>query len=143
LLCTISADRIIDWSARYSFTDPTGQIFGKMGRRGMKSIWSAHYDVFDPEGKPTHSIREENPWSKVGDSLLGGIPVIGLASSYLFHPQYLATRAGGNPVMRLTKQPAFFEGRFKLEKLAEMTPTEEFNILMSYMMLLLLERQRG
>ena len=33
LLCTIEADRIIDWSARYTFRDPSGRELGAVGGR--------------------------------------------------------------------------------------------------------------
>ena len=52
VLCEIKADRIIDWSASYHFFDPDGQAFGCVRRKGMKSIWSAHYDVFDEQDQP-------------------------------------------------------------------------------------------
>jgi hypothetical protein len=142
-LCTIAADRIIDWSARYTFSTPSGQPFGKMGRRGMRSLWSAHYDLFDTSGNPLFNIREENPWAKLGDTLLTSIPVLGLATGFLFHPRYLATRADGTPVFRLTKESAFFEGRFRLDKLADSSTQEELNLILAYMMMILLERQRG
>jgi hypothetical protein len=45
--------------------------------------------------------------------------------------------------MRITKQPAFFEGRFKIDILGEMTPREELNLFLSFMMLVMLERRRG
>jgi hypothetical protein len=45
--------------------------------------------------------------------------------------------------MRLTKQAAFWEGRFQIEKLGEMTAREELNLFLSFMMLVLLERKRG
>lgn len=77
------------------------------------------------------------------DSLLGGIPVVGMATGYLFHPRYLAARADGSPAMRLTKQAAFWEGRFKIEKLGDLTPREELNVILSFLMLVMLERKRG
>jgi hypothetical protein len=45
--------------------------------------------------------------------------------------------------MRLTKQPAFFEGVFTLEKLSELSAEEELNLLLAFLMLNLLERERG
>ncbi len=44
-LFTIKADRIIDFSARYNFSDPTGKVIGAVKRRGMKSLWKAHFDT--------------------------------------------------------------------------------------------------
>ncbi|MFT4176568.1 MAG: hypothetical protein QM627_07910 [Luteolibacter sp.] len=144
LLAEIRANKVIDWSARYFATDAQGGQIGSVGRRGWRSLWKAHYETFNPgDDVPDFSIHEENPWSKVADSLLGEIPIIGLLSGYLFHPRYLASRSDGTPAMRMTKQPAFFEGRFKLEQLCEATAREQLNLILSFLMLVTLERRRG
>lgn len=143
-LAEIKADKVIDWSARYSSTDASGQPIGAVGRKGWRSIWRAHYEVFNPgDAVPDFSIREENPGAKVMDGIIGDIPVVGLLSAYLFHPRYLATRSDGRPAMRLEKKAAFFEGRFEITKVGEMTPREELNLILAYMMLVMLERKRG
>lgn len=143
-LADIKANKLIDWSARYFFTDSSGKALGSVGRRGWRSIWKAHYESFDPGSDvPAFSIREESPWTKVFDSLLGEIPIIGMFSGYFFHPSYIVSRADGQPVMRMVKQPAFWEGRFQIEKNAALTPHEELNLFLSLMMLILLERGRG
>ncbi len=143
-LAEIKANKVIDWSARYFFTDAQGGEIGSVGRRGWRSIWKAHYESFNPgDNTPDFSIQEENVWTKVADSILSELPIIGMLSGYLFHPSYLATRADGQPALRMTKQPAFWEGRFKLEKLGDVTPREELNLFLSFLMLVLLERRRG
>ena len=140
----ISADRIIDWSARYSFTEANGNPIGATGRRGMKSLWSAHYDVFNPgDTAADFAIREANPMAKVMDGLVGSIPVLGLLSLYLFHPKYIATRTTGAPALSVTKVPAFLEGRFIVERLGPATDRETLNLILSFLMLTLLERRRG
>ncbi len=142
-LAEIKANKMIDWSARYFSTDSDGGEIGSVGRRGWRSICKAHYETFNPgDNTPDFSIHEENAWTKVADSFLSEIPLIGLLSGYLFHPSYLASRAA-TPAMRMTKQPAFWEGRFQIEKLGDMTAREELNLLLSFMMLVLLERRRG
>lgn len=145
LLATIDADRILDWSARYTFRDAEGQVIGAVGRRGMRSLWSAHYDVFAPHStSPVFSIREENPFAKILDGLLDSVPVVSLFSGYLFHPRYVASRAeSGAPVFRLTKQSALFEGRFELTKVGEAGAAEELALVLSFLMMNLLERSRG
>jgi len=144
LLAEIKANKVIDWSARYFSTDAQGGEIGSVGRRGWRSMWRAHYETFNPgDNVPDYSIREENPWSKIADSFLGEIPILGLLTGYLFHPSYLAARADGVPAMRLTKKPAFFEGRFQIEKLVPLTAREELNLFLSFLMLVLLERRRG
>jgi hypothetical protein len=116
LLATIKADRIIDWSARYTFRAPDGRELGAVGRQGMRSLWRAHYDVFAPGAQtPTFVIQEANPWTKMLDGLVGEIPIVGLFTGFMLHPSYIATRGeGGSAVLKLTKQPALFEGRFGL-----------------------------
>ena len=143
-LAEIKANKVIDWSARYFITDAQGGEIGSVGRRGWRSMWKAHYETFNPgDQSPDFSIQEENVWTKVADSFFSEIPVLGMFSGYLFHPSFLATRSNGTAAMRMTKQPAFWEGRFGIEKLGEMTPREELNLFLSFMMLVLLERQRG
>ncbi len=143
-LAEIKANKVIDWSARYFSTDADGTDIGSVGRRGWRSIWKAHYETFNPgDNVPDFSIQEENAWTKVLDAIFSDIPIVGMFSGYVFHPSYLATRTSGEPAMRMTKQPAFWEGRFQIEKLGEMTPREEMNLFLSFMMLVLLERRRG
>jgi uncharacterized protein YxjI len=141
-LFTLNADRILDFSARYNFATAQGSSIGSVKRRGMKSIWSAHYDIMDGDNV-VMSIKEANPWIKVLDYFFSDLPIIGMFSGYLFHPVYLVSREDGTVVMRLEKQPAFFEGKFSLEKQAQMSEVEEQRVLLSLVMMLLLERSRG
>ena len=141
-LYKINADRVIDFSARYHFSDTAGTALGSVKRQGMKSLWKASYDILDGEDI-VMKIVQENPWIGVVDSILEQIPVVGIATSYLFHPKYLVSRADGTPVLRLTKQPAFFEGKFRLDKLADIGETEERRAILSLLMMVLLERARG
>jgi len=143
-LADIKANKIIDWSARYTSTDAGGKEIGSVGRRGWRSMWRAHYEAFNPgDNTPDFSIREENAGAKVADAFLSQLPIIGMLSGYLFHPRYLAARSDGAPVMRLTKEAAFFEGKFRIDKVGELSPREEMNLLLAYLMLVLLERSRG
>jgi hypothetical protein len=144
MLALIEADRIIDWSAKYTFKSPAGGTFGSVGRRGMKSIWRAHYEVFPPAGgAPAFTIREENPMAKIFDALLGEIPIVGLFTGYMIHPKYLASRPDGTPVMRLTKMPSLLERRFTIDQLSPVDEGEQAALVMSFLMMILLERSRG
>lgn len=145
LLATIEADRILDWSARYTFKSPTGLVLGAIGRRGMKSLWRAHYDVFAPGMQtPTFAIQEANPWTKMLDGLVGEIPIVGMFTGFMLHPSYIATRGeAGAPTLRLTKQSAFFEGRFGLTQEGPADDGEQLALLLSFLMMNLLERTRG
>jgi hypothetical protein len=142
VLYNINADRVFDFSARYNITDARQGYLGSIKRQGMRSIWKARYDLLAGEAV-SFNISEENGWVKVLDGLIGEVPVVGMFTGYLFNPSYIVTRPNGAPVMRLTKEPAFFEGKFKMEKLGEMTPPEETHVILSLLMMVLLERARG
>ena len=71
----IRANKIIDWSARYNFTEPDGRPIGSTQRQGMRSLWRASYDVYNPgDETPDFHIRETNPMAKFFDGLVGSIP---------------------------------------------------------------------
>ena len=142
-LFNIKADRMLDFSANYRFTDNQGGVIGSIRRKGMRSIWKANYEISDAAGNQALRINEENGWVKVGDALLGELPIIGMFTGYLFNPSYMISRADGSPVARLKKQPAFFEGKFNLEPQIQLSGNEETLVLLSVLMMTLLERRRG
>lgn len=140
----LKADRWIDFNAHYTFTEAgSDKVIGSMGRKGMKSIWRASYTIFNKDKQPVYEIREENPWSKVGDSVVGELPVISFFTGYLFHPKYAIKNTEGKIVARLSKLQSFFGRKFKLEQLDEISAEDKNNIMLSVMMMVLLERQRG
>jgi uncharacterized protein YxjI len=138
----IKADRVIDFNARYNFSAPDGRVLGSVRRRGRRSLWRANYEVMRGE-EVILVLKEANPWAKVGDALFGEIPFIGILSGYVFHPRYLIQRPDGSDVLTVAKQNAFFEGKYKVEKQAEVSPEDEGLAILSTLMMLLLERRRG
>ncbi len=144
VLFKINADRWIDYNASYHFTKGTSEdSVGRVGRRGRKSLWNAHYEIFDTEGEQEYIIREENPWAKVWDAVLGEIPVVSMFTGYLANPRYAVKNGKEEVILRLKKQPSFFGRRFKLEKVGEISQEEAERVLLSLMMMSLLERRRG
>jgi uncharacterized protein YxjI len=141
-LYQIKADRIIDFSPLYHFTDLQGVALGGIKRRGLRSMWRAGFDVQD-NGVTHFSINEKSVMTRFLDGLFSQIPVIGLLSGYLFHPAYQVTRPDGTLVAELTKQPALFEGLFAAEQMAPVNEREEQQLLLSLMTVLQLERLRG
>jgi uncharacterized protein YxjI len=139
----INANKILDFSANYQFTDRNGVPAGSIRRQGMRSIWRASYDIYDERNNHVMAIKEENPWSKVFDSLLGEVPLVGMFTGFFFHPSYLVSASNGQPIMRLQKQRAFFEGKFTIEQLAQLQPVDETRTLLALIMMVLLERARG
>ncbi len=143
LLFNIKADRVLDFSARYNFSDGSGRIIGSIKRQGMRSIWRANYDILDAGANPVMRINEESGWIKVADSLIGELPVIGMFTGYFMNPSYIVSRVDGTPAARLTKQPALFEGRFRIELLGNVSSEDEIRILLGSLTMTLLERSRG
>jgi len=144
IFCDINADRIIDFSAFYRFTDPSGAGLGGIRRKGWRSIWKAHYELVNENSQHVMTIHEENPMAKFMDGMLGEIPVLGIFSGYLFNPKYLVTALDGTPVMRITKERSFLESGFKLDALVQgLDPEDELRILMGALMMIFLERKRG
>jgi len=143
LLYKINADRIIDFNASYSFTNADEEIIGRIGRKGAKSILKAHYEIFNKDNKQEFVINEENPWAKVGDAVLGEIPVVGMFTGYFCNPRYAIKRVDGTIIARLSKEASFMGRKFKLEKLSELNEGEGERMVLAIMMMSLLERRRG
>lgn len=134
----IKANKRLDFSARYTITDPNGQLVGTIQREGMKSLWRATYNILDAQELQVGLIHEESPMLKVLDAIAGEVPFLGM----LINPAYLVDWQE-QPALYLKKQPAVFEGRFKLEQRTELTGAQENLLLPSVIMMLLLERMRG
>lgn len=143
VLYTIAADRVIDFNASYAFKNKSGNELGKVGRRGKKSLLKAHYNIFDKNNQQEYTITEENPWAKVGDAVLGEIPLVGMFTGYLFNPKYIVTDSKNEIIVRLSKEPSFFGRRFKLEEVGKLKAGDDEGVMLSLMMMSLLERRRG
>lgn len=139
LVCEIHADRVIDFSASYSFMDQ-GRSFGSLKRRGMKSLWRSHYEICDGDNCK-YTVTEGNPWAKVFDGLLGNVPILGMFAGYFFQPRYEVKNTSGEICYTLAKKPAFLEGRFSIEE--TVNQEDDILVLMALMMITLLERKRG
>jgi len=143
VLYTIGADRIIDFNASYHFTNDKGEEIGKVGRKGRKSLLKAHYNIFDQNNNLDYTITEENPWAKVGDALMGEIPIIGMFTGYMFNPKYVVKNNDNEIIARFSKEASFFGRNFKLEEVGKFKEGDDERILLALMMMSLLERRRG
>lgn len=139
----ITADKWIDFSTAYSFTDAEGKELGKVARKGWASIWKAKYELIDQQQKLQYLIREENAWVKVLDGLLGQIPILNIFTGYLFNPSYIVTNLKDEKIVRLKKEASFFGRKFEVSKLTDIDLDDEQRILLGLMMMILLEKRRG
>ncbi|WNH09656.1 hypothetical protein [Thalassobellus suaedae] len=140
---SIQADRWIDFSAAYSIKDKDSKEIGKVARKGWKSIWKAEYELIDQHQKLQYHIREDNPWVKVLDSLIGEIPILGFFTGYLFNPSYSVLNLNNKPIVKLKKEASFFGRKFELSKLNDIDSDDEERIILGLMMMVLLERRKG
>lgn len=143
VIYNIKADRWLDFSAAYAFFDEDGKEFGKIARKGWRSLWKSEYEIIDESQKVQYTIREENGWVKVMDSLIGQIPIISMFTGYLFNPTYMMTNTNAQEMIRLKKLPSFFGRNFELTKLSELDADDDDRVMLGFMMMLLLERRRG
>lgn len=143
LAFTIRADRMIDFQANYRITAADGSLVGTVKRKGMRSLWKANYEVISAEGSE-YVVTEVNPWIKLVDGILGEIPIVGFLMGYFLHPQYELTDSQGVALLKFTKQPALWEGRFRIDKTEQSLP-ENFTPLAinAILLILLMERARG
>ena len=141
-LFEINADRVLDFNAKYHFKDSAGADVGAVGRQGVKSLFKAHYDVYEGEALVA-TIREEAAWKRIVERFLAEVPLIGFIAIYLINPTYLVTRADGTLVMKLKKLPSFLGRKFQITKEADLDEAEQQRNLLSLMMMVLLERSRG
>jgi hypothetical protein len=143
VLYKIKADRWIDFSACYSFSDPEGNELGKIGRKGWASLWKAHYEIFDKNKQLKFTIREENAWVKVLDGLVGQIPIINLFTGLFLNPAYLVINNRNETVVRLSKEKSLVGRRFKVSEIKKLDGLEDDIIILGLMMMVLLERRKG
>jgi hypothetical protein len=142
-LYRIAADRVIDFSATYTITDAENTYIGAIRQKGMRSLWRSSYEIVRGSDV-VFTATEANPWSKVGNNLFEGLPLIGALSGYVFHPRYLVSADGAGHVITAEKKPAFFESVFEVRREAVPLPAaDERLLIIGAVTMLLLERRRG
>lgn len=140
---TIQANQWLDFNTTYEFINTQNNLEGRLSRKGWKSLWKSHYEVFNSLGEQEFLITEKNPWTKVVDSAIGEVPVLGFFTGYLFNPSYLIKNQKNEIVAELTKNPSFFGRKFTLHKKTDIEVNRQEELLLSLFMMVLLERRRG
>lgn len=143
-LFRIRANQWIDFNASYSLNDIVdNKNYGRLARKGMRSIWKASYDILDSKDQPKFKIQEDSAWVRVWDSFVGELPIIGMFTGYFLNPSYTVTGIDGKAYFKLKKMPSFFGRRFQLDRLIDIDDEEESLVILSLLMMTLLERARG
>lgn len=143
VLFEIKASNWLDFNTSYAISERNGRDLGKVSRKGIHSLWRARYHVIDADKNDNYIITEENPFIKFIDETLGEIPILGFFTGYFFNPSYIAKDNNGKVILRLKKNPSFFGRKFSLNKVNEISLEDEALLVMSFMMMILLERNRG
>lgn len=143
-LFQIQANQWIDFNASYSMTDlEKGKNFGTLARKGMRSLWKSHYDVLDENNALKYQISEDNAWVKILDGFIGEIPIVGMFTGYFLNPSYTVKDSAGKEYFRLKKMPSLIGRRFQLDRLIDIDDEDESLVVLSLLMMVLLERERG
>lgn len=143
-LFRIKANQWIDFNASFSITDLiNSKNFGRLARRGMRSLWKSQYDVIDENDQAKYQINEDNAWVKVLDGFVGEIPIIGMFTGYFLNPSYTVKDKTGKEYFRLKKMPSLIGRRFQLDRLIDIDDEDESLVVLSFLMMVLLERARG
>lgn len=143
-LFRIKANQWIDFNASFSITDlVNGKNFGRLARKGMRSFWKSQYNILGSNDEMKYQINEDNAWTKVLDGLVSEIPIIGIFTGYFLNPSYTVKDNAGKEFFRLKKMPSLIGRRFQLDRLADIADEDESLVVLSFLMMVLLERARG
>jgi len=124
-LFRIQANQWIDFNASYSIKDTIGKSFGRLARKGVRSIWKSTYEVLDENDKAKFTVAEDNAWVKFFDGMVGEIPVIGMFTGYFLNPSYTVKGIDGKEYFKLKKMPSMFGRRFQLDRLIDIDDEDE------------------
>ncbi|WP_261513061.1 LURP-one-related/scramblase family protein [Chryseobacterium paludis] len=143
-LFRIQANKWIDFNASYSLNDLIDKKnFGRLARKGMRSLWKSTYNILDSNDQPKFTVAEDNAWTKFFDGMVSEIPIIGMFTGYFLNPAYTVRGVDGKEYFKLKKMPSFFGRRFQLDRLIDIDDEDESLVVLSLLMMVLLERARG
>ena len=143
-LFQIKANQWMYFNASYSITDLVQEKnFGRLARKGMRSLWKSQYNILDENDQPKYQINEDNAWTKVLDGFVSEIPLVGMFTGYFLNPSYTVVDNSGKEIFRLKKMPSLIGRRFQLDRLYDLADEDESLIVLSFLMMVLLERARG
>lgn len=145
LLYTMKANQVIDFGAKYIIRDAKDKELGSVQQAGVRSLLQASYTLADSHDKQLFQIIQTNPLMAILDSLISIIPFAELLTNFILNPTYtLSKHNEKESIMQMKKKPSFFEASFQITKPEQqMTKDQELLVLLSYLMIVQLERNRG
>lgn len=143
-LFRIKADRWLDFNTSYAINDLVNEkSYGRLARKGMRSFWKSHYEILDEKDELKFLISEDNAWVKIFDGMVSEIPIVGMFTGYFLNPSYTVKDSQGNEYFKLRKMPSLVGRRFQLDRLKDIDDEDESLVVLSFLMMVLLERTRG
>ena len=143
-LFRIKADRWLDFNASYAINDLVNEkSYGRLARKGMRSFWKSQYEILDEKDELKFLISEDNAWVKIFDGMVSEIPIVGMFTGYFLNPSYTVKDPKGNEYFKLKKMPSLVGRRFQLDRLKDIDDEDESLVVLSFLMMVLLERTRG
>lgn len=145
-LYKMKADRVIGFRAVHNIWRVSDNAkIGAVKADGLRSIWRSRYTITDANDKTVFTIREENPWIKVVDALIGEIEIIGPFISMFINPRYLLEDEKGVLRYIIAKKRSFFGRNFTLEQVnkEENDDYDERLVALALIQTIFLEHRRG
>jgi uncharacterized protein YxjI len=145
-LYKMMADRVIGFRAVHKITRlADNALVGAVKAAGLRSLWRTQYDISDAKDQIILTVREENPWIKVLDSLVDEIPLVGFIIAMFINPRYLMTDSNGTVLYRISKKRSLLESHFTLEQMTTdaAVSNDERLIALALIQVVFLEKHRG
>ncbi len=140
------ADRIMGFRAVHRITRLSDNtVIGSVKAAGFRSLWRTQYDITDSSDTTILTVREENPWIKVLDEVVGEIPLVGFVIASFINPRYLMTDENGTLLYRITKKRSLIDRNFTLEQVAPdgHHSADERLVALALIQVIFLEHHRG
>lgn len=145
LLYTMQANQILDFGAKYTFTDYQRKaVVGAIQQEGVRSLFQASYFVFDKHDTHAFKIVQSNPLIAILDSLISIIPFAELFNGFILNPVYKVYKSNSQEtILTMKKKPSFFESHFEITKDGTLDEEAERLLMLAALMVVQLERNRG
>ena len=139
VLLGVAVAGLFVWTSAFAFQRGFGRMRGPFG--GNDELVTPA----DANDKTVFNIREENPWIKVLDAVLGEIELIGPFIAMFINPRYLLEDEGGVLRYIIAKKRSFFGRNFTLEQVSkeENDQYDERLIALALIQTIFLEHRRG
>lgn len=148
LLFSITPDRLWAFSTQFQIDTPEGSRIG-VTKRHRRSLYTPTYLLFNADGQQVMTITEESVKRRLFAmivSIFFMIPLTILIFAFFadypffdrFRPAYLVKR-GDEVLLRIVKEVPFLRSSYTIEKVQELSETEENHAIISILIVMIKE----